>query len=330
MSSHLISSIANALINTSKKRNNPDKEENEPIAKQKIQLTSTQKKQTVTPVIWTRISSEKQIGNMSLEMQERECKQYLSSVLQIRTECITLKMVGSGYTIDETIQKQIQLIHTLIEKGDTILLICYMPDRLLRNLPTAQSILDIISSTGGSVHFVKGPNGKSLTTTNLEDMPTIIDCLRLAQTDSSIRSQRIQDSLQNSLLEKIKKYSHLPEVIRVKHFITLFLARSEIEELYAAFRDCVDWDAYPEWKKKYYKVPFYLDSHMLDTDTKYSKEASTEEEKLNRCKSIMSLFHSYKVRIPTVFTPRKRWTVYLIQQIGIDEVDRITSILRGL
>jgi len=288
----------------------------------------TRRDTSITPVIWTRISSEKQSGNMSLDTQEKECKQYLQHTLNIRTNAVTLRMVGSGYTVDESIQKQIDIVHTLIQSGKQIVLICYMPDRLLRNFEVAQSMLNEIMSTGGSVHFVKGINGKHLSTEVHEDMPTILDCLRYAQAHSSIQSQRIQDSRQNAVLEKIKQYGNCPEVIRVKNFITLFLKRTLVDDLYTAFRECVDWDAHPEWRKRFYKTPFYLDSQLLHEDNKnvqiWCKETVTEEEITARCKCILSLFNSYKIACPTVFLPRKRWTVYFIKQLGVDEVDQLS------
>lgn len=291
----------------------------------------------VSVVIWTRISSEKQSGNMSLDMQEREAKKYIETH-SLGKNSITLNMVGSGYTVDESIQQNIDLLHTLIDRGDSVILVCYMPDRLLRNYQVASDILDKIASSEGSVHFVKGPEGKPLVTTQLSDMPIILDCLRLAQNDSKLRSQRSQDSKHNAMMEKIKQHANEVNVSRIISFITLFLKGGSVEDIYKAFRACVDWELYPDWKKlkynrqsTYYQVPFYIDGTILTEDRLYVTEYITEEDLTTRCKCIVGLLRSYKVDVPDVFIGRKRWTLLFIQQLGgIEEIDMISSRLTSV
>lgn len=308
----------------------------EPSVK-RSRANSTKKEKSTTVIIWTRISSEKQTGNMSLDMQEREAKKYIETN-KLGNNSITLKMVGSGYTVDESIQQNIDLLHCLLEKGDQVLLICYMPDRLLRNYQIASELLDKIETSGGSVHFIKGPEGKPLVTTNSEDMPTILDCLRLAQNDSKLRSQRVQDSKNNAIREKIQKNINIPQVSRCMTFISLFLKGGTVENVYKAFRACVDWDLYPEWKKMkynrqqtYYQVPFYIDGLIMNADRDQIVSYTTEDDLVSRCKCILHLFKSYKIDLPDVFLPRKRWTVLFVQQLGgIDEVDLLSSKLTAI
>jgi hypothetical protein len=324
------SSLNSSENNTNTKRKHSDVELKE-ISTPRSKVKKVDKEKTI---IWVRVSSLIQDNNMSCDQQLKECNEYISKNkcnYSFPTDVMSLKMVGSGYNIRTTVKNNLELLEQFLNEGYKITFVCYMPDRFLRKETESQKYLTSILQNGGSIHFVKGLNDEPIQSD--KNMNEINQLLKLAESESKIKSSKMIDIHKNILEDKLIRSTTDLESITIHKFIDMFLNGEKLETIYAHFRTLVNWDENPNWRESYYQEPIEFDENLLVEDTygdwNLIKYSSKEEEE-KRFKSLVSLFNSYKINVPSIFRPKKKWTYEFIKKFRQDYIDVLSTRIQQL
>lgn len=280
-------------------------------------------------IIWVRVSSITQDNNMSCEQQLKECNQYINenkSNYTFPADVMSLKMVGSGYNIKSTVKSNLELLEQFLNEGYKITFVSYMPDRFLRNEAESKKYINRILENGGSIHFVKGLNDKPLYSN--QNMEEINQLLKLAESESKIRSSKMIDIHKNNLEDKLIRSTTDYESITIHKFIDMFLDGDKLSTIYSHFRTLVNWDENPKWKECHYDEPIEFDEHLL-TEDMYGdiclKKMNDKEDEEKRYKSLVYLFNSYKINVPSIFRPKKKWTYEFVKKFREDYIDILST-----
>ncbi len=284
-------------------------------------------------VIWCRISTENQQTGTSLQMQESECRKYCAQS-GLPDPSVVYKLVGSGYTISPEIKNALQYIDGLLGQNKKVIIVAHMPDRFMRRQNLALEYIDKLNENGGGIHFVKDIEGKSLTSETKAGFDKIKELLKLAAAESKIKSVRLKEAYRHKQEGKfIDSITNLA-CIRIREFVNLFMEGGLQEDIFNAFRRCVNWDAHPEWsnarecrprQNTYYQVPFYVDESMLTGVNRRIKKCETDEEYDTRLKSVLELLKDYEIDVPTIFAPRKKWTIQFLRDFMVDQVEELNE-----
>jgi DNA invertase Pin-like site-specific DNA recombinase len=282
--------------------------------------------------IWTRISSENQENNSSLQMQLQECEKYINMNNMNSKQTIIFKNIGSGYSLSPSIKQSLDLINDyILNKKYKVNIICYMPDRLLRNKEKSIELFDLLNSNEGSIHFVQSIHNRPLISTNEEDKTNIMKLIESGQIESTIKSQRLKDQYANKVEDLYIKIMDEPETKNIKKFITYFIKGGNIKDITKLFVTLVDWDSHQNWNE-YKKEPikFNEDKILFSRNGDYLKKAEGEEEIEVRFKDSCRLLNQYKVKIHDIFKPRKHWSDKLVKLYYTDVIDTVSTQLNRL
>ena len=270
-------------------------------------------------VLWTRVSSDDQKNNDSLNQQRDICFQYFQTNEKNYpyVKDITLnKIITSAYTINNNIKNY---YYKLLEKRNTYV-ICYSVDRFSRNYEYGKKIYDEIKEKGGKLFFIN----EKIDTSTEEGENKFFELLKQSEQESKIRGNKIKDikynHIKNLLIQSFNNNDIISQNIKnITNFIVSMIDGDFTKNITNNLKKIVDWEKHSDWKEDYYENPInFYDSIIkkIDEETKeemdyYNIEYSSEEE---RYKSIQKLLNEYDVDIP-IQIRNKKWSIYLIKII---------------
>jgi len=297
--------------------------------RQKFNVNNSKSNKEKT-IIWTRVSTKSQDEKISCEQQLKECNTFIeqNQSKSIPSDVMTLKMVGSGYNTNRVVSDNLKLLYSLLDDNYKITLICYMPDRFLRNKNESKKCIDTIIKKQGTIYFVKSDTNNSLN--SKDNLHKIYELLHLAEVESKIKSQKMKDSYKNNIQNKVIKNIDNLNISSLKNFITIFIYGGKLDKCINYFRDCVDWKTNKEWKQNYYNNPIEVDETLLilkNNKELFIKSCQDYEDELKRCKTIINLFKTYKISVPKEFenNNRKNWTLKFIEYFKDDPIEILTE-----
>ncbi len=310
---------------------------------EKVEEKKQNKRKKEKTIIWTRISSKYQENNTSLDLQEKECKDYIQKLnstsfslnntnYTFPTDSITLKMIGSGYSLTGSVRENFDLIDGYLDDNYKLFIVCYMPDRFLRSKNKALDFIKKCNEAGGEIHFVKSVDNCSLVSSNTENYKKIEEFFSLAENESKIKSIRSRDAAECKIDTLIIRSLDDPETVKIRKFIHSFLNGDTVENVLASFRELVNWDIYPEWYEQCYNEPIEINDSLKYTKngTQYLSKFKLDSDKESRIHSIVYLFKQFKIEIPAFFSYRKRWDAKFIKRLSVDHLEELTSNLDNL
>jgi DNA invertase Pin-like site-specific DNA recombinase len=284
--------------------------------------------------VWTRISSNNQENNTSLQLQQQECDKYIKNNDLSSNQTMIFKNIGSGYSLSPSIKDSLNLVNEYIDKKKfKVTIVCYMVDRLLRNKEKALELIEKVHSSGGNVHFVKSNEDEfaTLISDNELHKNCINKLLDIAQTESKIKSNRIKDFIANKNDNLMINMMNNPEVKNFQKFIQLFLDGGNIKHINNEFSKFVDWESHPDWN--YLKIsPITVEDNSIEHrgNNEFLVKAQTEVRRDARLKNLCSLFNSFKIEVPNSFKPRKRWSFDFIKLFTKDYISNLTTRINNL
>lgn len=284
--------------------------------------------------VWTRISSNNQENNTSLQLQQQECEKYIKTNDLSSNQTIIFKNIGSSYSISPSIRQSLNLVNEYVdEKKFKVTIVCYMVDRLLRNKEKALELIEKVHFSGGNIHFVKSNEDEfeTLISDNPLHKNSINRLLDIAQTESKIKSNRIKDFIANKNDNLMISMLNTPEVKRFQKFIELFLEGSHVKHINTEFSKFVDWEGHPDWNTiKSKPIKFEDSSIERKGNNEFLIKAKTEIRRDERLKNLCSLFNSFKIEVPSSFQPRKRWSFDFIKLFTKDYVSCLATKINNL
>ena len=326
-----IDDLVRQMETTSKKSNFEEKKEEKKENKRRKEKT----------IIWTRISSKNQENNTSLERQEKECKDYiqklsndssLNNKYHFPTDSITLKMIGSGYSLSGSVKENFNLIDGYLDDNYKLTIVCYMPDRFLRLKSKALNFITKCNENGSVIHFVKSIDNNPLISDRKQDFEKLEEFFSLAERESQIKSTRSKDSAECKIDTLVIRSLDDPETIKIRNFIHLFLNGAQLNIVIQSFKELVDWDSHPDWYASCYDHPIDFNHNLTYTSAgvTHLTKCNSEVDKESRIESIVYLFKQFQIQIPALFNYRKRWDAKFVKRLSVDHMDQITSDLNNL
>ena len=284
--------------------------------------------------VWTRISSNNQENNTSLQLQQQECEKYIKNNDLSSNQTIIFKNIGSGYSLSPSIRESLKLINEYIdEKKFKVTIVCYMVDRLLRNKEKALELIEKVHKSGGNVHFVKSNEEEfdTLVSDNPLHKDSINKFLDLAQAESKVKSNRIKDFIANKNDNLMISMLDNEEVKKIQKFIQLFLDGGNAKLVNTEFSKFVDWENHEDWNYLKNK-PISLEEDNVERrgNNEFLVKAQTEVRRDERLKNLCSLFNSFKIEVPKSFKPRKRWSFDFIKLFTKDYISNLTTRINNL
>lgn len=284
--------------------------------------------------VWTRISSNNQENNTSLQLQQQECEKYIKTNDLSTNQTMIFKNIGSGYSISASIKDSLKLINEYIdEKKFKVTIVCYMVDRLLRNKEKALELIEKVHTSGGNIHFVKSnvDEFSTLVSDNILHKDSITKLLDIAQGESKVKSNRIKDSIANKNDNLMISMIDNESVKKIKKFIQLFLDGGNTKYISNEFSKFVDWDAHEDWNYlKSKPITFEDDNVETRGNNQFLVKAQTEVRRDERLKNLCTLFNSFKIEVPNAFAPRKRWNFDFIKLFTKDYISNLATRINNL
>ena len=301
-------------------KENKSKENESPLNRKKRKYKDIEEDDnSCNVVIWTRVSSDDQKNNDSLNQQRDICIEYLkeNEKKYPYVKDITLnKIITSAYNINNNIRKYYSKI---LEKKNTYI-ICYSVDRFSRNYEYGKKIYNELKEKGSKLFFVN----EKIDTSTQEGENKFFDYLKSSEQESKIKGSKIKDikynHVKNLFISSLNNNDIISQNIKnITNFIVSMIDGDFTKNINNNLKKIVDWEKHSYWKEDYYEKPidFYnsiitkIDEETNEEMDYYNIEYSSEEE---RYKSIQKLLNDYDVDIP-IQIRNKKWSIYLIKII---------------
>jgi hypothetical protein len=270
-------------------------------------------------VLWTRVSSDDQKNNDSLNQQRDICFEYLKYNEKNYPYIKDIKLhriINSAYTINNNIKNYYSL---LLENKNTYI-ICYSVDRFSRNYNYGKKIYEELKEKGSKLFFIN----EKIDTSIEEGEKKFLECLKLSEEESKIKGNKIKDikynNTKNLFIQSLNNNNIISQNIKnITNFVVSMIDGDFIQNINNNLKKIVDWEKHSEWKENFYENPIHFNDSIIkkiNEETKeemdfYNIEYSTEEE---RYKSVQKLLNDYDIDIP-IEIRNKKWSIYLIKII---------------